>query len=205
MKSLSLIIFLVGLSASAQDFKKYGFGIKAGVNASNLHTLNNTPHPFEKNTDTRIGFYVGILGEISLNDNKDFALQPEVYYSQQGYKKEFTLENQTNKVDYNLSMVTIPVLLKYYIFDEFSVVLGPQFSFFSEPKADFDSEPSALATEMTSKRLMDSDFAIASGFSFNTRCGLSLDFRYNHGAKSIYKKEKDITTRNLQLGLSYKF
>lgn len=205
LKTTLLLFTLISFNSKAQEFKKHGFGIKAGANSSKLHTLDNYPQPFEKDSDMKIGFYAGIYGEISLNENKDFALQPEVYYSQQGYKKQFTSSGQTNEVDYTLPMVTVPVLLKYYIWDQFSVVLGPQFSFFGEHEWEFDNDRDVANSDITSRVLMDSDFSIASGFSFNTRSGLSLDFRYNHGAKSIYKKEKDITTRNLQVGLSYKF
>nr|WP_317632935.1 porin family protein [uncultured Flavobacterium sp.] len=205
-KLLVFALILISNTLTAQEFKKDAFGIRAGANMSNLHTLNNTPEPFAYDTNYKTGFYAGIFGELSLTQSSDFAIHIGVDYSQEGYKKSFITENgQENKVNYNLNMIKIPVLLKYYICNQFSVILGPQVGFFGKEKWKFKNESLKNPSNVTSSELKDSDFSVVSGFSFNTKSGLSVDFRYNHGIKSIYKNTENITTRNFQLGLSYKF
>ncbi len=105
---LSLIIITSTLSFS----QKAHFGIKGGVNFSRFTFKDNDA------TDYRTGFHAGILSHIHLN--KQFAIQPELLYSEQG--DESTVLGNNNKLDRKVNYINIPVLLQYMFDNGFKLI-----------------------------------------------------------------------------------
>lgn len=189
-------LIAIGFGANAQQEVKYG--PKAGVNFA---TLSNA-----ENSKMLTGFYVGAVAEIKFNDK--FSVQPELVYSAQGVKQEFseTFMNvtmsykNTTKLDY----INIPILAKYYITEGFSLEAGPQFSFLvkAEDKAEGQKEDIKKYTNSF-------DFGIGAGLAYDLANGFFANARYNFGLTDVAKEKeegsKSVNNGVIQVGVGYKF
>ena len=185
--------------ANAQDVK---FGAKAGLNISSI-TGDDT-----EDLSSKIGFQVGGFAEIKISDK--FAIQPELLYSAQGAKAEYTYEDYdvdtetffdvTEKSTIKLAYLNIPVMAKYYVTEGFSLEAGPQIGFLMSAKED---------SEDRKEFLNSTDFGFNVGAGYNLNEQMSLGLRYNIGLSDI---EKDLDlgasgskNSSLQLSLSLHF
>jgi hypothetical protein len=114
----SAVLFFT-LNTNAQDVH---FGLKAGLNASSLNYNNNS------DMQTKIGFNAGLLAHIHTS-NKFWAVQPEIYYSQEGAKSK-----SNSNVSADLGYLNIPVLVQYMFDNGFRIEAGPQVGFLMNAK-----------------------------------------------------------------------
>ena len=204
---LSAAIFLTAISY-AQNVK---YGAKLGLNISNFSGD-------VENSKSLIGAQIGGFAEISISDK--FAIQPELLFSMQGAKSEYSESN----VDYSLSeesksklnYLNVPVLAKYYVADKFALLAGPQFGFLISAKEKYDfSETSMGTTDSGSDSIDTKDFYKSLALSFNIGASYSVtekifvDARYNLGLSSLAKEFQgdkiDIKNNVIQVSLGYKF
>ncbi len=95
-----LVILLSAHSTIAQD---WGFGIKGGINFASWNVDGgNDP-------DGKVGVHVGAFGNTSINADGNLFVQPELLFSLLGVE------------DINLTYITLPVVIKYYIVNQFSI------------------------------------------------------------------------------------
>ena len=165
------------------------FGLKAGLNIANLH-IQNASSP-----DAKLGFNAGGLAHIHLS--KQFALQPEIMYSNQGAKE--TISNSDYKV--NLHYINIPVLAQLMVGDGFRIETGPQLGLLVSARQK---------TEGVSTDIKDSyktaDFGWAFGLGYITHAGVGIDARYNLGISNINNvSSTNVNNRVFQVGLFYQF
>jgi len=190
MKKLSfvLIAFTVATAAFSQ---KTQFGIKAGVNVSDVKD-DLAPD----NTDSKVGFHVGGLAHIHLS--RSFAVQPEVTYSLQGAK--YTLPSYNGETQN--SYISVPVLLQYMV-SGLRLQTGPQVGFLLNSKF----KPSNGGAEGDLKDVSrDINFEWAFGAGYLTPSGLGVDARYNLGIANMYENGRaDAKSRVWQFGLFYQF
>jgi opacity protein-like surface antigen len=195
-------LFTFGIS-SAQKAK---FGIKGGLNIANIN-WNEQGAP---STSTTIGYAIGALVEIKLTDV--IALQPELLYSKQGAKFDYTLPvngivyNTQNEFD--IRYINLPVMLKYYASEEFCLEFGPQVGFLTN--ADLITKVSGQSVTQDSKKLFTSnDFGLNFGLSYNINSNVFIQGRYNLGLSNIAKTESgdNATIKNnvISFSLGYKF
>ncbi|WKW47138.1 porin family protein [Myroides sp. JBRI-B21084] len=212
--TLSLLGLLAfSTSAIAQEVK---FGPKAGVNFANLNGD-------VENTKMLIGFHIGGFAEIKFNDK--FAIQPEILYSAQGSKTEYseTMMGVTYsaEADAKLNYINVPIMAKYFITDNFAVEAGPYVGFL----ASANSKGSVKAAGMTEEfdedikdELNSVDFGLGLGASFNMESGFFVGARYNLGLSTIEKdytenvggnqitvEAADIKNGVIQVSVGYKF
>ncbi len=115
MKRITLVVAILGLifctNATAQDFQ---FGVKAGLNISSLSGGSDLGY------GSKPGFHAGVVAEIPFSDA--ILIQPEVLFSLQGSGNGLTgLSN-----DFNLFYLSVPLAVKYNIWDELYIEAGPQ-------------------------------------------------------------------------------
>lgn len=118
---LMLCTLFLGATVAAQT-QKVKLGLKAGLNISSL-TFDES----ELDSSGKTGFTAGLMVEIPMA--KNFSLQPELLYSQQGTKSSFSDPDVTNsnfKSTIELNYLNIPVMLKYYVIKGLSIQAGPQ-------------------------------------------------------------------------------
>ncbi len=182
--------------ANAQDVK---FGAKAGLNMSNFGG------DVEDNS-MKIGFQVGGFAEIKVSEK--FAIQPELLYSAQGAKSEYTYEDYdldtntyfdvTEKSTTKLAYLNIPVMAKYYVTEGLSLEAGPQIGFLMSAKED----------NVDIKELLNStDFAFNVGAGYDVTENINLGLRYSIGLSNIAKDlgDEKINNTNFAFALGYKF
>lgn len=186
--------------------QKAQFGIKGGLNVANQnYSGEGAPSP-----SSRIGFHIGGFAEVKISDR--FSIQPELLYSTQGSKFDFTLEMEGVEYDTNntfkLSYINIPVMFKYYAAEKFSLEAGPQIGFLTSAKL----ETKVLGQSVTqdAKQLFESvDFGLNIGAGYDFTSKFSAGVRYNFGLTNVGKNDDgsndSIKNNVLFVSLGYKF
>jgi opacity protein-like surface antigen len=209
---LSAVVLLSTISF-AQDVK---FGAKVGLNISNLSGD-------VEDTKSLIGAHLGGFAEISISEK--FAIQPELLFSIQGAKSEYS----ESDIDYSyseetktkLNYLNVPLLAKYYVADKFALLAGPQFGILMSAKEDYEfSETLSGTTDSGSESIDAKEFYKSLALSFNLGASYSItenffvDARYNLGLSSIAKDYTDefgdstslkINNNIFQFSVGYKF
>ena len=212
-KFLFSAVVLFTVISNAQDVK---FGAKVGLNISNFSGD-------VAESKSLIGAQLGGFAEIGISDK--FAIQPELVFSMQGAKTEYS----ESDVDYSyseeskskLNYLNVPILAKYYVADKFALLAGPQFGFLISAKENYDfSETSMGTTDAGSESIDTKDFYKTLALSFNIGTAYSItenifvDARYNLGLSSITKSftdefgdsfSADIKNNVIQFSVGYKF
>lgn len=178
MKKLQFIIALLlvtVLTTNAQ--KRATAGIKGGYNLSSVS--------FDGTSETAKlhGFHLGVYGESYITDF--LAIQPEILYSQQGYKIIDNGSTYTQELDY----INIPVMLKLYPFKSLFFEAGPQVGFSISHKETFDT---GFVLYNTSEEFEPSNFdwGLNFGVGFKSDSGVSLGVRHHLGQSDIYDRDK---------------
>ena len=141
MKKLILMIAVVALMANksnAQDSsldkrEQLQFGVKAGVNMSNVYDTKGQ----EYKADSKIGLAGGIFLAIPIG--KYFGIQPELLFSQKGYKATGTVFGSNYEFTHTTSYLDVPILFSLKPSAFFSLQAGPQYSYLMNQKNVFSN------------------------------------------------------------------
>ncbi|UTN06120.1 PorT family protein [Flavobacterium bizetiae] len=212
MKKSMLIIGALFLSVTVMaQTEKVKLGVKAGLNLSSLSFDES-----ELNSSNKTGFTAGIMVEIPLA--KNFSLQPELLYSQQGTKSSFSDSDVTNshyKSTIDLNYLNIPVMLKYYVLKGLSVQAGPQIGILL--KANNKYQDNFLGYENhESFDLKDYatglDTSVNFGLGYQFKDKFYTDARYNLSYSNVFKEgdvghfiNNDMKNRVFQITVGYFF
>ncbi|MCT4600483.1 MAG: PorT family protein [Marinifilaceae bacterium] len=194
IKRLFLVITIttcVLSSIFAQDGKKTKFGIKGGLNLSNIYGKN------VENNDLRASFHLGGFIEYALNNN--WYIQPEIIYSQQG-----TTDTSNT---FELNYIAVPLMFKYYFNNKFNIEFGPQFNYSVNAKIKNDKVSLDISDEINQK---DFTAGINFGCGVHFSSHLAIYARYNLGLTNIIKENEHLLDENIknivfQLSLAFKF
>jgi len=197
-------LFAIGFTAHSQEIK---YGVKAGLNIADWG--GDAEH-----TNVRAGFNAGVLAEIKF---ENFAVQPEIVYSQQGTK--VTVNNYfgnsldssieyTSKLDY----INVPIAVKYYIIEGLSIQAGPQIGFLisAKEKGEFTGGGQSETEEVDAKDAYEKvDFSLFGGIGYDLPIGIFLQARYNVGLSNINKDPEvpnvKLTNNVFLFSVGYKF
>jgi opacity protein-like surface antigen len=180
--------------ATIPSSSKIKFGLKAGLNVSNLSNMD---------MKSRAGFYGGVFVNIPVA--KDFSVQPEVLYSAVGAK-----EKGGSNAKLELEYISVPVMFQYKALPNFYVEAGPQFSFLMDAR---------LKNNVGSLHLKDAtrgfDFGIGLGAGYDFTKNIGVNVRYTAGLSDIvnkshrylygYDREGSVKNGVFQVGVNYKF
>jgi hypothetical protein len=185
MKKLALALAAVasvGLASSAQA-QGIRFGLKAGANLSNV-SGDLTNEDIYKN---KFGFVGGAMLNVGLID-KVLSLQPEVLFSQKGFKyadNSFTVLGNTNRFTGNrtYNYIDVPVLLKVRAAGLFFEA-GPQYSYLLNvrDKAEYTVNGSTVSNSAANQNLDNvrrNEIGYAAGLGYEASNGFLIDLRYN--------------------------
>jgi hypothetical protein len=186
-KSLLIVIACLTLCIAANG--QVNFGVKGGLNLFRLNTDS------DDNFDTKSGVHVGLLGHIHITEQ--FALQPEIYYSDQGAKT--VSDGETRKL--NLGYVNMPLMFQYMFDNGFRLQAGPQLAVLASAK----SKANGNSTDV--KRSFNSfDVGVPVGVGYISPTGLGIDVRYQIGVSNVREDDDNKAyNRGLQIGLFYQF
>ncbi|HXB35007.1 MAG TPA: porin family protein [Puia sp.] len=166
MKKLALVL-LAGFSF-ATSHAQFAFGIKGGANISNVNGSDVS------GTNSLVGFNAGVFLKLPVASH--LAIQPELYYSGQGFKETNSGVTTTQHENY----INIPVLLKYHIMGVF-VETGPQAGFLVSAKV---SQQGVSVDDKASFNSADFSWVFGAGVKI-PMTPISLDARYNLGLSNI--------------------
>ncbi len=187
MKHLFLIVTVTILSATQLQAQSLGFGVKGGLNFSELE--NNMGARYS-GTASANGFVGGIWARAGF---LGFFAQPEVLYSQR--KGAFTSKVDGTAVINTLSYIDVPLLVGYKLaFVRFNA--GPNFQFLLDAQqkaSDLAKDPNFSKNNFESSSV---GFQVGAGVDL---LKLSIDLRYDGNFGSI---GKEITVNGTQYDYS---
>jgi len=170
---------------SSADFReKLTFGVKAGANLSNVYDSQGE----QFNADPKLGLAAGVF--VALPLGKYFGIQPEILFSQKGYKGSGSILGSDYSFSYTSNYIDVPLLLAFKPISLISVVVGPQYSFLVKDNYTFNS---ALINvdqeyEFENDNIRKNTLSILGGIDFNlnsivigTRVGWDLQANKGDG------------------------
>ncbi|MHC1690795.1 MAG: porin family protein [Bacteroidales bacterium] len=119
---------------SSADFReKLSFGVKAGVNLSNVYDSQGE----QFNADSKLGLAAGVF--VALPLGKYLGIQPEILFSQKGYKGSGSILGSDYSFSYTSNYIDVPLLLAFKPISLITIVAGPQYSFLIKDNYTFNS------------------------------------------------------------------
>jgi len=119
---------------SNADFReKISFGVKAGLNLSNVYDSQGE----QFNADPKLGLAAGIF--VALPLGKYFGVQPEILFSQKGYKGTGSLLGSSYSYSYTSNYIDVPLLFAFKPVSLITILAGPQYSFLVKDTYTFNS------------------------------------------------------------------
>ncbi|AWA30435.1 PorT family protein [Flavobacterium magnum] len=144
MKKRTAILFLLAnmalFNANAQETtatvadnrEAIRFGVKAGINLSNVYDDNDNDFV----ADSKVGFAGGAFLTIPIGQVLGF--QPEVMYSEKGFKVTGSFLGSDYEYKRTNTYIDIPLQLQFKASPVFSILAGPQFSYLIQTKNNFN-------------------------------------------------------------------
>ncbi len=189
---LSIASIIIGSVSYAQDSKSNtGFGIKGGVNFTNLYTDD------VNDNNMLTSFNVGVFATLPLTGN--LAIQPEVNFSRKGAELVYDNLFASGTAKFKLNYIEVPVLLKINITDNFNIHAGPYLAYLINAQVTNESSGGSFDFEenFDNDDFEKFDYGLSGGLGFDFT-SISIGARYNYGLATI-GKERTIA------GNSYRF
>lgn len=133
MKKTLLLILLVALLANAGIAQDFHFGPKVGINLSNVYDSKDENF----NADAKIGWATGVFFSLPLGSI--LGLQPEILFSQKGFKATGSILGNSYTFTRTLNYIDIPLLVALKPSEAFTILAGPQYSYLLSRKDDFEN------------------------------------------------------------------
>ena len=190
MKKVFVLIAaaIVSMSAMAQ----VQFGAKVGVDMTNFWG-SDTEHGMQPN------YQAGALMEYKFSDH--FGIAPEIVFAAQGGKHK--AGGVTTK--FNTNYINIPVMLKFYASDKFSVDFGPQLGINVYSKFTVSGGGADVTTDIKDGT-KTVDFGLGLGGTYNLTEKAFVQARYTMGLTEVFKDEVSAAKNgNIQLAFGMKF
>lgn len=169
----------------------YKFGVKAGVNLSNMSNGMDFDPDFKMGAGFRVGGFVnlrwGQRTENSLPGTGWFGLQPEVMYSMQ--------QVGTADESLKLNIIQIPIMVKVYPTTQLSLEVGPEFSYIISTSPD---EMNFDGAQIKTGEIKGLAMGIGAGLSYDFDMGLTVGARYSYGFNKM-AKNLDWKASNIQV------
>ena len=144
MTAITAMFFCVKAQTTdnTTDFRnKLMFGLKAGVNYSNVYDSQGD----QFTADPKLGFTGG--GFLSIPIGKYLGIQPEVLFSQKGFKANGNLLGSSYGLTRTANYLDIPLLLAFKPSEFFTILAGPQYSYLLSKKDVINSSSTSFAQE----------------------------------------------------------
>lgn len=181
---LAVALFLISNTIQAQDDKQARFGIKGGINLSNLYIDD------VNDEKAKLGLHAGLWMKAPVGEF--FAIQPELIWSSKGTRIgsynniPFT---QDGDIRFNLNYIDLPVLASLTL-GPISLQAGPYISYL------FNANVKNLKEDLTTSNVVSLDeedfqrfdYGLAGGIAVDIK-GFQLGGRYNYGLREIGKSD----------------
>lgn len=138
-------------------------GAKLGANYSNVYDSEGEDFV----ADAKLGFVAG--GFVTLPLTKLFAIQPEILYSQKGFKGTGTLLGSSYSYTRTTDYLDVPIFLQIRPIEYLSIMAGPQFSYLLSEKNEFNSAVASDTQEeaFNNDNIRKNTFSVIGGVDVN--------------------------------------
>jgi len=209
IRLIAISLFVFGIHVSGQELvtdsrEVFGFGLKAGVNYSNVWDEEGQ----DFRADPKVGFAGGVFASIPLG--KFIGVQPELMLSQKGFQGSGTIIGTPYSFSRTTTFLDIPLLLQVKPAKFVTIVLGPQYSFLLRQKDvyTFGSNSVEQEEEFENENIRKNILGLTGGADFHVykfvisgRVG--WDFQSNRGDGTSFTPR--YKNQWLQLTVGYKF
>ena len=185
-----LTLIVVALTVSLFANAQVKFGPIAGVNLANVGGDESSDN------DMKLGFHVGGIVEISVNDN--FMVAPGIIYSIKGTQSK---TNSDFKV--NLNYLEIPINAKYKLESGLNFFAGPYIGILMSAKAT-----DGTTDDDVKEFIQSTDVGLNIGLGFDLESGLGFSAQYGLGLSNLNKDFAGLTTStntNNCIGISIRY
>ncbi len=198
LKSIAVIaICLIGVQYS--NAQNINFGIKAGADFATWGGKD------VENADlnTNISYHVGGFAEVPLS--KHFDLESGLYLSQKGFKASENILGMDIDLTNTSTYLDLPVLAKYNVNRNYSLVLGPQVSYLLDNKMTLK-----MAGEKDSDKSVSGfnrfDLGAVAGMGYQFNNGVVVSANYDFGLVSLDDVSSSKTyNRVIKASVGYQF
>jgi len=210
---MKLLIVVVVFSMATDSFAQT-FGVKAGLNLSNMIVKDNT-ETYSGDFKMKPGFNLG--GTVEFPINEIFSFETGLILSTKGYKATYEDFGGETKETYNLYYFDIPLTGKatydvgsFKIFGVFGPYIGIGLSGKGKSETDGVSDPTHVVkwgTDSDNDELKRLDMGLTFGAGVEIS-SVQIRLNYDLGIKNISSDTGDgykITNRVLGISLGYKF
>jgi hypothetical protein len=178
---LSRIIFIALLTLSvnqgvAQQLMQYG--IKGGLNLSDIVITNYINADVESDFKTKPGLHAGIFATVHISDR--IALAPELLYSNKGV----TAGNRIN-----LHYISLPLVTQYKVVKKFMVEFGPEIGYLVAARSRLGNVGNTWNNKL--------DIGLDVGMQCDISETLGLGIRYNAGFSSVIDSIDDTGSNSI--------
>ncbi len=174
--------------AQAQDDElKPRFGIKGGVNFSNLYTKD------VDDNNVLTGFNLGVFAKLPVASF--LAIQPELYFTTKGGESTYNNAFVNGTARFSLNYIELPVLAVVNIGKYFNVHAGPYAAFLLSGKTTNKSNVTLFDFEdnLDTDDFNKLDFGVAAGIGADLG-GVGFGVRYNYGLTTVGKERTFLGT-----------
>jgi hypothetical protein len=181
----SLVLTVMGFTNSnAQSSNVTKFGVKGGVNFSNLYTDNAD----DENVLT--GFNIGLYAKVPVTNS--ISVQPEIYYTGKGAEVVYNNAFASGTAKFKLNYIEVPVMLVANVTKNFNVQVGPYAGYLISGKTTNESGTYNFQDNINTDDFNKIDAGVAAGLGLDLET-VSFGVRYNYG---LTKVGKENTTTN---------
>ncbi|TDE44423.1 PorT family protein [Flavobacterium rhamnosiphilum] len=176
-----VITFMTLTNANAQE-NVAKFGVKGGVNFSNLYTED------VDDNNMLTGFNVGFFAKLPIANN--IALQPEISYTGKGAELVYNNAFVSGTAQFKLDYIEVPLLLVVNVTKNFNIHAGPYAAYMVSAKTTNKSDSGSYNFEdnIDTDDFNKFDAGLAGGVGIDLE-PVSFGVRYNYGLTKIGKED----------------
>jgi hypothetical protein len=131
-KTILIVAAMLSITYSTTAQNQVAFGLKVGTNYSNVYDSEGK----DFKADPKFGLAAGAFLSIPLGQY--IGLQPEILYSQKGFKATGTMLGSTYDMTRTTNYIDVPLFLAVKPIQSITFLAGPQFSFLMKQKDKFN-------------------------------------------------------------------
>ncbi|MBS1564867.1 MAG: PorT family protein [Bacteroidetes bacterium] len=178
---------LLATSVKAQEPQAAGepvptakFGIKGGVNLTNLYVDN------VKDENMKVGFNAGLYAKVPLS--RVVSIQPELLYSQKGAKLTYDNVFGSGEYRFNLNYVEVPVSAVFNVAKNLNLHVGGYASYLANAnvKRMNDNGEASTIADLNEDNFHRFDYGLLGGVGVDVQ-NFTIGARYNYGLHEIGK------------------
>ena len=175
----SLVLTFMSYTNSNAQSNVTKFGVKGGVNFSNLYTDNAD----DENVLT--GFNIGLYAKVPVTNS--ISIQPEVYYTGKGAEVVYNNVFASGTAKFKLNYIEVPVMLVANVTKNFNVQVGPYAGYLISGKTTNESGTYNFQDNINTDDFNKIDAGVAAGLGFDLET-VSFGVRYNYGLTKVGKE-----------------